>query len=237
MEQIVEMTHEYWRTRGQFSPNVTLRLSSGGYIGGGLYHSQNTEAIFGHLPGCRIVVPAFADDAAGLLRSCIRSRGMSFFLEPKFLYNQGFASTIRCDENHIVPFGKGRIRREGSDATIVAWGTPVHWSLRAANKMAKEGFETEVIDLRSIRPWDKEMVAESVRKTGKLLIVHEDHLTNGFGAEIAAWVSGNVFEWLDAPIQRVGAKDIPIAFSRVLERATLPYEANVTEALEPLLKY
>jgi 2-oxoisovalerate dehydrogenase E1 component len=237
MEQIVEMSHEYWRTRGQFSPNVTLRLSSGGYIGGGLYHSQNTEAIFGHLPGVRVVVPAFADDAAGLLRSCIRSRGMSFFLEPKFLYNQGFASTIHCDENHIVPFGKGRVRREGSDATIVAWGTPVHWSMRAANKLAKEGFETEVIDLRSIRPWDQELVAESVRKTGKLLVVHEDHITNGFGAEIAAWVSGNVFEWLDAPIQRVGARDIPIAFSRILERATLPYESQVHDALEALLNY
>ena len=237
MEQIVEMTHEYWRTRGQFSPNVTLRLSSGGYIGGGLYHSQNTEAIFGHLPGVRVVVPAFADDAAGLLRACIQSRGMSFFLEPKSLYNQGFASTIRCDDNHVVPFGKGRIRRSGTDATIVAWGTPVHWSLRAANKLAKEGFETEVIDLRSIRPWDQALVAESVRKTGKLLIVHEDHITNGFGAEIAAWVSANVFEWLDAPIGRVGAKDIPVAFSRILERAILPYEADVHTALEALLKY
>jgi len=237
MEQIVEMSHDYWRSRGQFSPNVTLRLSSGGYIGGGLYHSQNTEAIFGHLPGVRIVVPAFADDAAGLLRTCIRSEGMSFFLEPKFLYNQGFASTVRCDDNHAVPFGKGRIRRPGTDATIVTWGTTVHWSIRAANKAAKNGHEVEVIDLRSIRPWDQELVAESVRKTGKLLIVHEDHITNGFGAEIAAWVSQNVFEWLDAPIQRLGAKDIPIGFSRILERATLPYEGDVAEALDTLLAY
>ena len=107
MEQIVEMTHDYWRSRGQFSPNVTLRLSSGGYIGGGLYHSQNTEAIFGHLPGVRVVAPAFADDAAGLLRTCIRSEGMTFFLEPKFLYNQGFASTVRCSEDHAVAFRQG----------------------------------------------------------------------------------------------------------------------------------
>ncbi len=216
MEQIVEMSHEYWRTRGQFAPNVTLRLASGGYIGGGLYHSQNTEAIFGHLPGVRVVVPAFADDAAGLLRTSIRSEGMTFFLEPKFLYNQGFASTIRCDSNHAVPFGKGRIRRPGTDATIVSWGTTVHWSIRAANKMAKEGYEVEVIDLRTVRPWDQEMVAESVRKTGKLLVVHEDHITNGFGAEIVAWSAQNVFEWLDAPIQRVAAKDIPIGFSKIL---------------------
>lgn len=237
MEQIVEMSHEYWRTRGQFSPNVTMRLSSGGYIGGGLYHSQNTEAIFGHLPGIRVVVPAFADDAAGLLRTCIRSEGMSFFLEPKFLYNQGFASTIRCGKDHAVPFGKGRVRRGGADATIVAWGTPVHWSLRAANKAAKEGYEVEVIDLRSIRPWDKELVLDSVRKTGKLLVVHEDHVTNGFGAEIAAYVAANAFEWLDAPIERVGAKDIPIGFSRILERATLPYEADVQAALDNILAY
>ena len=237
MEQIVEMSHDYWRSRGQFSPNVTLRLSSGGYIGGGLYHSQNTEAIFGHLPGVRIVVPAFADDAAGLLRTCLRSEGMNFFLEPKFLYNQGFAATVRCDDNHAIPFGKGRIRRPGNDATIVCWGTPVHWSMRAANKMAKAGHEVEVIDLRSIRPWDQELVAESVRKTGKLLVVHEDHITNGFGAEIVAWVSQNVFEWLDAPIQRVAAKDIPIGFSKILERATLPYEADVHAALESLLAY
>jgi len=237
MEQIVEMSHEYWRTKGQFSPNVTMRLSSGGYIGGGLYHSQNTEAIFGHLPGVRVVVPAFADDAAGLLRTCIRSQGMSFFLEPKFLYNQGFAATPRCSSDHAVPFGKARIRRPGSDATIVAWGTPVHWSLRAANKAAKEGYEVEVIDLRSIRPWDQEAVLESVRKTGKLLIVHEDHITNGFGAEVAAYVAGHAFEWLDAPIQRVGAKDIPVGFSRILERATLPYEADVQLALDSLLAY
>jgi 2-oxoisovalerate dehydrogenase E1 component len=237
MEQIVEMSHDYWRSRGQFSPNVTLRLSSGGYIGGGLYHSQNTEAMFGHLPGVRIVVPAFADDAAGLLRTCIRSEGMSFFLEPKFLYNQGFASTIRCSTDHAVPFGKGRVRRSGTDATIVSWGTPVHWSIRAANKLAKEGYEVEVIDLRSIRPWDQELVAESVRKTGKLLVVHEDHITNGFGAEVVAWVSQNVFEWLDAPVQRVGAKDIPVGFSKILERAILPYEADVHAALTDLLNY
>jgi 2-oxoisovalerate dehydrogenase E1 component len=214
-----------------------MRLSSGGYIGGGLYHSHNTEAIFGHLPGVRVVVPAFADDAAGLLRTCIRSRGMSFFLEPKFLYNQGFAATPRCEGEHAVPFGKARIRRPGTDATIIAWGTPVHWSIRAANKMAKEGFEVEVIDLRSIRPWDQLAVAASIRKTGRALIVHEDHVTNGFGAEIAAWIAGNIFEWLDAPIQRVGALDVPIGFSRILERATLPSEASVQEALEDLLRY
>jgi 2-oxoisovalerate dehydrogenase E1 component len=237
MEQIVEMSHEYWRTRGQFSPNVTLRLSSGGYIGGGLYHSQNTEAIFGHLPGVRVVVPAFADDAAGLLRTCIRSEGMTFYLEPKFLYNQPFAATPACDDDHVVPFGKARIRRDGTDATVIAWGTPVHWSLRAARKLAKDGHEVEVIDLRSIKPWDFETVAASVKKTGKVLVVHEDHLTNGFGAEIVARIASDLFEWLDAPVRRVAALDIPVAFSRILEKATLPNEADVTSALQDLLSY
>lgn len=237
MEQIVEMSHEFWRTEGQFSPNVTLRLSSGGYIGGGLYHSQNTEAIFAHLPGVRVVVPAFADDAAGLLRTCIRSRGMSFFLEPKYLYNQGFAATPRCDDEHAVPFGKARVRREGADATVISWGTPVHWSLRAANKLAKDGHEVEVVDLRSIKPWDQEAVAASVKKTGKVLVAHEDHLTNGFGAEIAAWIADHCFEWLDAPVRRVAALDTPVAFSRVLERAILPSEDDVRDALEGLLAY
>lgn len=237
MEQIVEMSHEYWRTKGQFCPNITLRLSSGGYIGGGLYHSQNVEAIFSHFPGIRVMAPAFADDAAGLLRSCIRNQGMTFFLEPKFLYNQNFAATPRCDEDHIVPFGKARVRREGSDITLIAWGTPVHWSLRAANKMAKEGVEVEVIDLRSIRPWDFDTVAESVKKTGKVLIVHEDHITQGFGAEISATISRHLFEWLDAPVYRLGAKDIPIAFSRILERATLPYEEDVLAQLREVAAY
>lgn len=238
MEQIVEMGHEYWRTRGQFSPNVVMRLASGGYIGGGLYHSQNVEAIFGHLPGLRVVVPAFADDAAGLLRTAIRSRGPTFFLEPKFLYNQRFAATPRCAPEHAVPFGKARVRRAGDAATVVSWGTPVHWSLRAANKIAKEdGAEVEVIDLRSIRPWDFDTVAQSVRKTGKLLVVHEDHVTQGFGAEVVARVAAEAFEWLDAPIKRLGALDVPIAFSRILERATLPAEEDVLNALRDLLTY
>lgn len=237
MEQMIEMTHEYWRTRGQFSPNVTIRLSSGGYIGGGLYHSQNVEAIFGHLPGLRIVVPSFADDAAGLLRSCIRSRGMNLFLEPKFLYNQPFAQTPRCGDDHAVPFGKARIRRAGTDATVVSWGTTVHWSLRAANKLAKEGYEVEVIDLRTIKPWDFDTVAASVKRTGKLLVAHEDHITLGWGAEVVARVAAECFEWLDAPVQRVGARDIPVGFSRILEREILPQEEDIQAAILQLLRY
>jgi 2-oxoisovalerate dehydrogenase E1 component len=236
MEQMIEMTHDYWRARGQFSPNVTIRLSSGGYIGGGLYHSQNVEAIFAHLPGLRIVVPAFADDAAGLLRSAIRSRGMTLFLEPKFLYNQPFATAPLAKE-HAVPFGKAKVRREGKDATVISWGNTVHWSLRAAGKLAKEGFEVEVIDLRSIKPWDFETVAQSVKKTGRVMIVHEDHLTQGFGAEISAVISRHLFEWLDAPVYRMGAKDVPVGFSRILEREILPSEEDIYHQLGDLLRY
>ena len=237
MEQIVEMTHEYWRTRGQFSPNVTIRLASGGYIGGGIYHSQNVEALMAHLPGCRVVVPAFADDAAGLLRTSIRSQGLTFFLEPKFLYNQPFAQSVRVGPDHIVPFGKARVRRSGTDATVVAWGTPVHWALRAAAKLAKEGAEVEVVDLRTIVPLDFETIAASVKKTGRLIVVHEDHLTQGFGAEIAARAANQLFEWLDAPVGRLGAKDIPVGFSRILEREILPQEDDVLAAIRALVKY
>ena len=143
----------------------------------------------------------------------------------------------RCNDDHVVPIGKARVRREGSDITVISWGTPVHWSLRAANKSAKEGISVEVIDLRSIRPWDFDTVAASVRKTGKVIIVHEDHITQGFGAEIAATISRHLFEWLDAPIYRVAAKDIPIGFSKILERATLPYEEDVLNAIEEVARY
>ncbi|MSP71700.1 MAG: 2-oxoisovalerate dehydrogenase [Myxococcales bacterium] len=237
MEQIVEMSHEYWRTRGQFSPNVVLRLASCGYIGGGLYHSQSVEAIMGHLPGVRVVMPSFADDAEGLLRTAIRSRGMTFFLEPKYLYNQPFAQAVRPGSDHAIPFGKARLRRSGTDATIVSWGTTVHWSIRAANKAAKEGFEVEVIDLRSLKPWDVETVAASVRKTGRLLVVHEDHLFNGMGGEIGTTIGHKCFEWLDAPVSRLGSKDIPVGFSRILEREILPQEDDVMGALMELLRY
>ena len=157
-EQMVEMSHEYWRTNGQFAPNVTVRLASGGYIGGGLYHSQNLEGWLTTLPGIRVVVPAFADDAAGLLRTAVRSRGITLYLEPKFLYNSPLAKTF-VPAGFAVPFGKARLRRPGKDLTILAYGTPVHWALEAAEKLAKEGKEVEVLDLRSLAPLDFDAIA------------------------------------------------------------------------------
>ena len=156
-EQMVEMSQEYWRTNGQFVPNVTVRLASGGYIGGGLYHSQNIEAWLATLPGLRIVVPAFADDAAGLLRTAVRSRGVTLYLEPKFLYNNPMARA-KVPAEFAVPFGKARLRREGSDLTIVAYGTPVHFALEAAHALEKEGRSVEVLDLRCLLPLDHEAI-------------------------------------------------------------------------------
>ncbi len=235
-EQMVEMSHESWRTRGKFVPNVTIRLASGGYIGGGLYHSQNIEGWLTTLPGIRIVVPAFADDAAGLLRTAIRSRGITLYLEPKFLYNSPLARTSVPSE-FAVPFGKVRRRREGADLTIAAYGTPVHFALEAAQALEKDGKSVEVIDLRCLVPLDLEAIAASVRKTSRLLVAHEDKVHGGFGGEIASQIQETVFPWLDAPIGRVGSTFTPVGFNRILERAILPNTEKVLEAAKKVLAY
>ena len=235
-EQMVEMSHEFWRTNGQFVPNVTVRIASGGYIGGGLYHSQNIEGWLTTLPGIRVVVPAFADDAAGLLRTAIRSRGITLYLEPKFLYNAREARA-HVPKGFAVPFGKARLRREGKDLTIVAYGTPVHLALEAAAALAKEGREVEVLDLRSLVPLDFDAVAASVKKTSRVLVVHEDKVHGGFGGEIAARIASELFEHLDAPVDRVGSTFTPVGFNRILERATLPDAARVVAAAKKTLAY
>ena len=235
-EQMVEMSHEYWRTNGQFVPNVTVRLASGGYIGGGLYHSQNIEGWLTTLPGIRIVVPAFADDAAGLLRTAIRSRGITLYLEPKFLYNNPMART-RVPEEFAVPFGKARVRREGTDLTIVAYGTPVHFALEAAKVLEQEGKSAEVLDLRSLVPLDMEAVLRSARKTSRVLVAHEDKVHGGFGGEIASQIQEQAFAYLDAPVGRVGSEFTPVGFSRVLERAILPSSDKVLAAARKVLAY
>lgn len=237
-EQIVDTSHDYYRSNGQFCPNLVIRLSCGGYIGGGLYHSQTLEAFFQTLPGLRVVMPAFADDAAGLLRQSFRSRGITIFLEPKYLYNQIFAKTADPGPEFRVPFGKARIRRPGTDLTIVTYGTTVHWSLRAANQLKEEhGVEVEVIDLRSIVPFDMEAIVESVKKTNRVLIVHEDKVLGGVGGEIAARISEECFDYLDAPIGRVGSAYAPVPFSRILERVILPQVEDVYDKALKLIEY
>jgi len=235
-EQLIELSHDYWRSNGKFCPNVTIRLASGGYIGGGLYHSQNIEAWLTSVPGIRVVSPAFADDAAGLLRTAMRSRGVTVYLEPKFLYNSKLAQAP-IPEDFAVPFGKARVRREGKDLSILAYGTPVHFALEAAEKLAQEGKSVEVIDLRSLNPLDTETIFASVKKTHRALVAHEDKVFGGFGGEVAAQISKACFPWLDAPVERVGSTFTPVGFNRILERAILPDTNRVVEAARQVLNF
>lgn len=237
VEQYVECTHEYWRSNGKFAPNITLRLASGGYIGGGLYHSQNIEGALTTLPGARIVCPSFADDAAGLLRTSMRSKGFTLFLEPKALYNSVEAAAV-VPEDFEVPFGKARIRREGTDLSIITYGNTTHFCLHAAERLEKEGgWKVEVIDIRSLIPLDKEAIFESVKKTSKALVVHEDKVFSGFGAELAAMIGEEMFRYLDGPVQRIGSTFTPVGFNPILEKEILPDEAKIYEAARKLLEY
>ncbi len=237
MEQLIECTHDYWRTRGQFSPAMVIRLASGGYIQGGLYHSQNLEGTFTTLPGLRVVCPSFADDAVGLMRNAIRSRGTTMFLEPKFLYNYRPTSSAMPPEDFIIPFGKAKIRRPGDHITIVTYGTPVHWSLQAAETLAGEGISVEVIDLRSLAPWDKELVFERVKRTGRCVVVHEDKKTGGFGGEIASSISEELFRYLDAPVARLGSKDTPVGFAKNLEKGILLNVDDIIASIRTTLAF
>lgn len=237
MEQYVDTSHDYWRSNGKFSPNITIRLASGGYIGGGLYHSQNIEGALASIPGVRIVYPSFADDAAGLLRTSMRSKGLTLFLEPKALYNSPKAATVVPDDFE-VPFGKARIRKEGNDITIVTYGNTTHLSLEAAEQIEKEtGKTVEVVDIRSLVPLDKETILESVKKTNKVLVVHEDKVFGGFGGEIAAMIANEGFQHLDAPVRRVGSTYTPVGFNRILEAAILPDMKRIYDAAKEILDY
>jgi 2-oxoisovalerate dehydrogenase E1 component len=234
MEQYVELAHEYWRTRGQNTPNVTLRLASGGYIQGGLYHSQNLESALATVPGVRIVQPAFADDAIGLMRNCIYSKGPTMFLEPKYLYNFKPAMGPTPPDNFVVPFGKAKKRREGDNITIVTYGTAVHLSNFAAEEIQKEhGITTEIIDLRSIIPWDKEMVINAVKRTNRVIVVHEDRVLGGFGGEVASVINQEAFGYLDAPVLRVGSKDVHVGFAKEYEKEIL---LNINDVKQAILK-
>lgn len=237
MEQIVEMGHDYWRSNGQFCPNVVLRLASGGYITGGLYHSQNVEAIMSHLPGIRVVYPSFAEDAAGLLRTAIRSEGPTFFLEPKYLYNRNEAKGPTYGPDFAIAFGKGKIRRLGKDLSIITYGNTTHMALNVALEFSKQNIEIEVFDLRSIKPLDVEGIINTIKKTNKALILHEDHMFNGISGEISSVIMENCFTYLDAPVMRLAAKDIPIGFAKSLENAILPQMHDIRNAVQKILEY
>lgn len=236
MEQFVDSSHDYWRSNGQFTPNMTIRLASGGYIGGGLYHSQNIEGALATLPGVRIVYPCFADDAAGLLRTSMRSPGITVFMEPKALYNSPQAAASYPDDFEI-PFGKARIRRTGSDLTILTYGNTLIHCLEAADLLQAEGIDAEVIDLRSLIPLDKEAILNSAKKTNKVLIVHEDKVFAGFGGELSSIIMEEAFEYLDAPVKRIGSTFTPVGFNRILEKAILPDTGKIVLAVKEMIKY
>ncbi|MCO4770046.1 MAG: dehydrogenase E1 component subunit alpha/beta, partial [Deltaproteobacteria bacterium] len=213
---------------------MVVRLPSAGGVGAGPFHSLNPEGWFAATPGLKIVIPATVEDAWGLMNTAIDDGDPVLFLEQKYFYRRLKGSLPPRD--HRTPLGKARVAREGSDITVVTWGLGVERCTEAADRLGDEA-DVEIIDLRSIVPWDKEAVAASVRKTSRLLVMHEARRTLGFGAEIAAWASEHLFEWLDAPVKRVAAEDIPIPSNKGLERAVTPQVDDVHLALEDLLAW
>ena len=227
-----------WRSDGAFTCPMVLRIPIGGYLtGGSIWHSQSGESIFAHTPGLTIVMPSMASDAVGLLRTAFSSEDPIMFLEHKHLLRQPYTKDRFPGPDYRIPFGKGRIDRGGRDVTVVTWGATVERSRQAAARLASEGVEVEIVDLRSIVPWDQQLVAESVARTSRLLVVHEDVLTAGFGGEVAAWVADNCFTDLDAPVRRVGALDTFVAYEPGLEAAILPQVEGIESAARDLLSF
>ena len=232
-----ELAMLHYRSNGNFSCPAVIRVAVGGYIHGSLYHSQNIEATFAHFPGLKVVMPANAADAKGLLKSAIRGNNPVLFLEHKGLYRQVYAKATVGNKDHTIPIGKAKVVKTGKDATIVSWGALVNRCQVIAQELEKQGLQIEVIDLRTIMPLDRDTIINSVRKTNRLLIAQEDVGFMGFGAEIAAQVSESAFEFLDAPIKRVGGAFTPVAHAPALEEQILPQIAGIKKSLLELLEY
>jgi len=237
MNQIVsEAAKMCYRSNGDWTVPMVIRAPYGGGIGGGLYHSQSLEAFFTHVPGLKVVIPSNPYDAKGLLKSAVRDPNPVLFFEPKKGYR--LIKGDVPDGEYTVPIGKANVTREGSDLTVYAYGMMHYYTLQAADEVAAEGISVEVVDLRTLYPVDRETILNSVRKTGKALIVHEDNLTGGYGAEIAATIADGAFEYLDAPVRRLAGPDVPgVPFSHPLQEWFMVDTAKIAQAIRDLAKW
>jgi 2-oxoisovalerate dehydrogenase E1 component len=227
-----------YRSSNNFSCPMVIRVPVGGYLrGGGPYHSQSGESIFAHCPGIRIAYPSNAVDAAGLLRTAIRCDDPVLFLEHKHLYRQTYNKGEYPGRDFMVPFGHASLRRDGTDVLIVTWGALVQRSLVAAHQAERHDVHAAVLDLRTLAPYDWDAIAALVKRTNRVVVAHEDQLTCGFGAEIAARIGSELFEYLDAPVRRVAALDTPVAYCPDLEEEILPQSADILAALRDIARY
>jgi 2-oxoisovalerate dehydrogenase E1 component beta subunit len=238
MNQIInEGAKMYWRSDGDFNVPMVIRAPYGGGIGGGLYHSQSLEAYFTHTPGLKVVIPSNPYDAKGLLKAAVRDPDPVLFFEPKKGYRL-IKGEVPEGEDYIVPIGPAKISREGRDVSLYAYGMMHFYALQAAETLAGEGIEVEVVDLRTLYPVDRETILRSVKKTGKALIVYEDNLTGGYGAEIAATIAGEAFEYLDGPVRRLAGPDVPaVPFAHPLQDWFMVSPAKIVEAVRELVRY